>query len=76
LKRDQAFAAVVNLGIACDRIQAAHYELRDDVLIKQAQTIQTLILSLSEDVKKLGRIKPEQPSVYKAAFPRATMKHL
>lgn len=76
MKRDDAYTASINLGIACDRIQAAHYAMKDDVLIRQAQAIQKLILSLADDVKKAGRIKEEQPRVFKAAFPRSEWRHL
>ena len=75
MKRE-ALESIINLGIACDRVQAAHYGMKDDGLIATAQAIQRLILVLADEVKAANGIKEEQPRIFKPAFPKATRKHL
>lgn len=76
MKKDDAFSSVINLGIAYDRVQAAHYTMKDDGMISTAQAIQRLIVSLIDEVKKEAGIKEEQPRIFRPAFPRATRRHL
>jgi len=75
LKREQ-LEAIINLGIACDRIQAAHYGMANDVMVSDAIVIQKLILTLTDSLKKAAGFKEEQVKVFLPAFPKSTQKHI
>jgi hypothetical protein len=73
MKPQDTFEALIQCGIACDRLQDAQDGMPTH-LLRQTQLIQRMILSLKDDIESDG--KPVRVKVCKSAFPRATQRHL
>lgn len=71
-----AHKAVVHLDAIHGHFQALQGLSMPDSIKRAALIADRVGISISEDVKKWGKIKPDEPAIFLPAFPRSEWRHV
>ncbi len=74
--RDSAISALAYADSAIDSLQMIQYTQNNDIIRREIETIQRLIIATTDRIRDGAGIKDHGASIFLPAFPKATQRHL